>query len=108
MKTTASSLSNNSNVEFLLHAEDGSFPYLTEYLIRTYFNPRDDLVKNHLIVGIAVKDTCVTAEYKKKDRKLKRKRTGDDNNQDTNTNEEKESAQSVKYASLHMKKLKLV
>jgi tRNA-guanine family transglycosylase len=100
MKIAASSSCNNSNIEFLLHAEDGSFPYLTEYLIRSYFNPSDDLVKNHLIVGIAVKDTCVAAEYKKKEsRKLKRKRSGDDNNQDTNTCEESNQGNETKNTS---------
>ena len=66
----------NKKFKFLLHAEDGSFPYLTEYLLRKYFNPEDEMVKNHLIVGIAIKDTCIQPVYQEKEnKKLKRKRS---------------------------------
>ena len=70
--------------KFLVHAEDGSFPFLTNYLLQTYFNPKDDLVQKHLVVGIAVNDTCVVPLYKdktnKNNRKLKRKRSNDNKN----------------------------
>ena len=62
-----------------MHAEDGSFPYLTEYLLRKYFNPDDEIVKDHLILGIAIKDTCVQPVYTEKENtKLKRKRSDGD------------------------------
>ena len=77
----------DSNFQFLVHAEDGSFPFLTEYLLRKYFNPKDEIVKNHLVVGIAVKDTCVVPVYKEKqNKKLKRKRSN--GNQEGSGNEE--------------------
>ncbi len=70
-----------SNFQFLVHAEDGSFPCLTEYLLKTYFNPGDEIVKNHLLIGVAVKDTCVVPVYKEKQgRNLKRKRSIANNN----------------------------
>eukprot|EP00554_Chaetoceros_debilis_P014811 CAMPEP_0194118026 /NCGR_PEP_ID=MMETSP0150-20130528/33826_1 /TAXON_ID=122233 /ORGANISM="Chaetoceros debilis, Strain MM31A-1" /LENGTH=426 /DNA_ID=CAMNT_0038809259 /DNA_START=133 /DNA_END=1413 /DNA_ORIENTATION=- len=62
-------------LELLLHAEDGSFPFLSEHLLKTYFNPQDEVIRNHLVLGIAVKDTCVVPSYKPKERKNpKRKR----------------------------------
>jgi tRNA-guanine family transglycosylase len=67
----------NTKFKFLLHAEDGSFPYLSEYLLQNYFNPEDEIVKNHLILGIAIKDTCIQPVYQDKENKklkLKRKR----------------------------------
>lgn len=72
-------MSNNQKFKFLMHAEDGSFPYLTEYLLRKYFNPDDVIVKDHLILGIAIKDTCVQPLYTEKENtKLKRKRSAGD------------------------------
>jgi len=70
----------------LLHGQDGSIPYLKPELMRLIFCPpsgggkdttsndgddNDDLQQSwkwqpldHLIVGVAVKDTCVTAVYR--------------------------------------------
>jgi len=80
-------MSNNQKFKFLMHAEDGSFPYLTEYLLRKYFNPDDEIVKDHLILGIAIKDTCVQPVYTEKENtKLKRKRSdGDSDAKDSGT-----------------------
>jgi tRNA-guanine family transglycosylase len=76
----------NTNVRLLLHTEDGSFPYLSDYLLKNYFNPKDDLVKDHLTLGIAVKDTCVVPTYptEVKDKCLKRKRSMADDGNDAN------------------------
>ena len=81
-------MSNNQKFKFLMHAEDGSFPYLTEYLLRKYFNPDDEIVKDHLILGIAIKDTCVQPVYTEKENtKLKRKRSdGDSDVKDSGSN----------------------
>jgi tRNA-guanine transglycosylases, various specificities len=79
-----------NKIKLLLHAEDGSFPYLSDNLLATYFNPEDDLVKNHLTIGIAVKDTCVVPLYKKTGadtnvKKLKRKRSTKEEHNGTET-----------------------
>ena len=77
----------DAKMKLLIHAEDGSFPFLTEYLLQTYFNPKDEMVKDHLILGIAVKDTCVVPVYKEKEnRNLKRKRSSASGDGDANAN----------------------
>mmetsp|Transcript_4104 Transcript_4104/g.4730 ORF Transcript_4104/g.4730 Transcript_4104/m.4730 type:complete len:529 (-) Transcript_4104:149-1735(-) len=60
-----------AKIKFLLHAEDGSIPFLTPYLLKKYFSPDNGLIANHLMVGVAVKDTCVIPVYNKKKRKSK-------------------------------------
>ena len=46
-------------LKLILHAEDGFIPFLTPYLLNTYFPPNAENVRDHLIIGIAIKDTCV-------------------------------------------------
>ena len=73
-----------SHFRLLLHGQDGSIPYLTPELIRLIFYPPggvedttstskvddDELQQSlkwhhdHLILGVAVKDTCITAVYR--------------------------------------------
>ena len=67
-----------TKIKLMIHAEDGSFPHLSEYLLRTYFNPKDETIKDHLILGIAVKDTCIQPIYTAKESKKKRKRQESD------------------------------
>jgi len=87
----------------LLHGQDGSIPYLTPELMRLIFFPPggdgeedttatskvdDDLQqswkwRDHLILGVAVKDTCVTAVYrdiKSSSNSDKKKRKKEQNN----------------------------
>jgi tRNA-guanine family transglycosylase len=82
----------NNNIKLLLHAEDGSFPYLSDHLLETYFNPEDDLVKDHLTIGIAVKDTCVIPLYNPdtKVKVLKRKRSAVDEEKESDVIRRKE------------------
>jgi|UniRef100_A0A7S2U6Z2 tRNA-guanine family transglycosylase len=51
-------------VRLLLHGEDGCFPLLTPFLLRTYFCSTDPLVARHLVLGVAVRDSCVAAMYR--------------------------------------------
>ena len=46
-----------SNVRLMVHAIDGTIPYLTPRLLHTCFPPE----KKPFIVGVAVRDTCVVA-----------------------------------------------
>ena len=112
----------------LLHGQDGSLPYLTPELIRLIFpsattpsnnegstidntgvtsndahdysNRHDDDLKEHLILGVAVKDTCVTPLYREDDKKtaLKRKRGegADNNGAETNNNNSTDNCGSLK------------
>jgi queuine/archaeosine tRNA-ribosyltransferase len=47
------------NLKLLLHSEDGFIPFMTPFLLKTYFSPDSPRVKNHLVVGMSMKDTCV-------------------------------------------------
>jgi len=54
-------------VRLMIHGKDGSFPFLTPYILRKYFSPDENsLVKLHLILGIAINDCCVTPIYSDK------------------------------------------
>ncbi|KAL7456319.1 hypothetical protein ACHAWC_007832 [Mediolabrus comicus] len=66
----------------LVHGQDGTIPYLTPELIRLMFFPNEDdhqvddakLHREHIILGLAVKDTCITPNYQDKaSKKTKRK-----------------------------------
>lgn len=59
----------------MIPAKDGCFPYLTDFLLKKYFNPEEDRIKNNLVLGIAVKDTCIVATYGEKTKHKKRKRS---------------------------------
>jgi len=50
-------------IRILLHGEDGLFPFLSPHLLTKYFPPTDALVENHVILGIAVKETCIVPLY---------------------------------------------
>jgi len=53
--------------KLILHTQDGAIPYLSPYLLQTYFSPETNhLVKNHLIVGVTIKDTCVIPNFQNK------------------------------------------
>lgn len=57
----------------LVHGQDGSIPYLTPELLRLMFFPEETadnqlcedgkLYREHIILGVAVKDTCITPDY---------------------------------------------
>lgn len=57
----------------LVHGQDGSIPYLTPELLRLMFSPEETadnqlcedgkLHREHIILGLAVKDTCITPDY---------------------------------------------
>lgn len=73
----------NEKIKLLLHTRDGSLPYLSDYLLQTYFHPSSNhLVKDHLTLGISVKDTCVVPLYRSSKgsnaKDLKRKRSTTD------------------------------
>ncbi|KAL9182402.1 hypothetical protein ACHAXT_013054 [Thalassiosira profunda] len=78
----------------LLHGRDGAVPYLTPELLRLFFCPEEgssdggegeggddwEWRRRHFILGVAVKDTCVTPLYREKPppkRKRKDKGGGD-------------------------------
>lgn len=68
-------MTETGRVKLLIPAQDGHFPYLTDYLLREYFNPKEDRIRENLIISICVKDTCVVATYNDKVKhNLKRKR----------------------------------
>jgi queuine/archaeosine tRNA-ribosyltransferase len=78
----------------LIHGQDGSIPYLTPELIRLMFFPEetDDhqledgkLHREHIILGLAVKDTCVTPDYQET-LTTKKKRKGDNTAEEENDN----------------------
>lgn len=67
-----------NQVKLLLHGECGLPPYLSPHLLSRYFPPESDIVRNHLIVGIEVRDSCISPVYdgrpSKKSRDQKRRR----------------------------------
>lgn len=62
-------------IKLLIPAQDGNFPFLNDLLLKKYFNPDEDRIKNNLILGIAVKDSCIVATYGVKAKHKKRKRS---------------------------------
>ena len=91
---------NNTSIaprfRLLVHGQDGSIPYLTPELLRLIFYPETEetndqkivedgkLHREHMILGLAVKDTCITPDYQEtKTRKKKRK--GNTSVEDGNT-----------------------
>jgi queuine/archaeosine tRNA-ribosyltransferase len=67
----------------LIHGQDGSIPYLTPELIQLMFFPEetDDhlledgkLHREHIILGLAVKDTCVAPDYQETPSKNKKRK----------------------------------
>ncbi|KAL7494320.1 hypothetical protein ACHAWT_003049 [Skeletonema menzelii] len=81
----------------LVHGQDGSIPYLTPELLRLMFFPEEtadnesledgELNREHIILGLAVKDTCISPDYQHT-LSSKKKRKGDsivdENNRSTN------------------------
>mmetsp|Transcript_24230 Transcript_24230/g.52267 ORF Transcript_24230/g.52267 Transcript_24230/m.52267 type:complete len:668 (-) Transcript_24230:95-2098(-) len=90
MASSSSSSTTTPHFRLLLHGQDGSIPYLTPALTRLFFCPNeDDCTDNatstsssddwkwrrqHFILGVAVKDTCVTAVYREASSKKKKKK----------------------------------
>lgn len=62
-------------IKLMIPAQDGCFPYLSNFLLKEYFNPEEDRIQNNVILGIAVKDSCIVATYGEKAKHKKRKRT---------------------------------
>ena len=50
-------------LKLLLHCESGSPPYLTPMLLSKYFSPESRIVREHLILGIELRDSCVVPVY---------------------------------------------
>lgn len=66
----------DKKVKLILHCENGSPPYLTPALLATCLPSTSRAVQDHLVFGIAVRDSCVTPVYepkKKKSKKTKQK-----------------------------------
>ena len=66
---SSSSCPKNTRVRLLLHAVDGTIPYMTPSLLRKYVPPSDDLW-----IGIAVRDSCVVPVYKTENKNNKKKK----------------------------------
>ena len=62
----------DKKVKLILHCENGSPPYLTPALLATCFPPTSLAVRDHLVFGIAVRDSCVTPVYEPKEKKSKK------------------------------------
>jgi queuine tRNA-ribosyltransferase subunit QTRTD1 len=62
-----------TKTKLILHCENGSPPYLTPALLASCFPSTSRAVQDHLIFGIAVRDSCVTPVYEPKGRKSKKK-----------------------------------
>lgn len=56
---------NKTKIKLLLHAEDGTIPFLTPYLLKNYFSPDSECIQDHLVVGVAIKDTCIAPVFRK-------------------------------------------
>ena len=60
--TSAAAVS--TKLKLILHTQDGSIPYLSPHLLQSYFSPETNLlVQNHLILGVAVKDTSIVPTF---------------------------------------------
>ena len=85
----------------LLHGRDGCIPYLTPELMRLVFCPGGGSSdegdwrwrRRHFILGVAAKDTCVTAMYRDRDSSKKKR---DDDDDDFAGKDEGESDRSSK------------
>ncbi len=100
----SSAFVNNQKIKLLLHAEDGFIPFLTPYLLKTYFASDAPLVKDHFVVGMAIKDTCIIPAFRsnndkkgnngevilsnKQKKRNKRKITEVSNQENNNSNDE--------------------
>lgn len=77
-------LSNQYKKKLLLHCECGLPPYLSPHLLSQYFPPDNKVVRNHLVFGIEVRDSCIVPEYNDRSRKTtterKRRRIEETNN----------------------------
>ena len=62
----------DNKVKLILHCENGSPPYLTPALLATCFPSTSLAVRDHLVFGIAVRDSCVTPVYEPKLKKPKK------------------------------------
>ena len=62
----------DNKVKLILHCENGSPPYLTPALLATCFPFTSRAVQDHLVFGIAVRDSCVTPVYEPKEKKSKK------------------------------------
>ena len=68
----------------LIHGQDGSIPYLTPELLRLMFFPEetdnhqleDGKLNREIILGLAVKDTCITPDYQDKPLRTKKRKGG--------------------------------
>ena len=49
-------------IKIIVQCENGSFPYLTPFLVNKYFPSND--YKDYMMLGMAVKDTCVVPMYR--------------------------------------------
>lgn len=51
------------SIRILIHGEDGLFPFLSPRILMKYFPPNDTTIQNHVILGVAVKETCIVPVY---------------------------------------------
>ena len=84
MENATSNISDR--VQLLLHTEDGFIPFLTPYLLQTYFSPNSKDIKEHLVLGVAIKDTCIGPIYRNDT-------TCDSNGGGSNSNNNKEGGE---------------
>jgi len=71
------------SLRLLLHCEDASVPYLTPYFLKEHFSPEKKLIKDHLSLGIQLRDGSVVPTYERKVksvRKKKKKKTSESSN----------------------------
>lgn len=93
-------MSNNHTIKLLLHAEDGFIPFLSPYLLKTHFSPDVPLVKDHLIVGMALKDTCIVPHFESK-----QETTGNGNHGDFSLSNKQKKKMKRKMAELSSKEV---
>ena len=95
--SSMTSITTPPHFRLLLHGQDGAIPYLTPELMRLVFCPPDETDcksadgsgdseeekqvwkyhRQHFILGVAVKDTCITAVYRDANSKDNKKRKND-------------------------------
>ena len=75
--STMTTTTEENKVKLILHCENGSPPYLTPSLLATCFPSTSRAVADHLVFGIAIRDTCVTPVYKPKEKKAKKAKRKD-------------------------------
>ncbi len=59
-------------MKIILQCENGSFPYLTPFLVNKYFPSKE--YKDHLVLGMAVRDTCVVPMFRDSNAKKSKKK----------------------------------